>query len=79
MLQGLPCGREVDWWALGIIMYAMMAGMFPFGDPDANRLQYKIKHHIVKYPTGISKETELIMRRVSINNLYPMNAVRHLI
>ena len=69
MLHGLPCGREVDWWALGIIMYAMMTGMFPFSDPDAYRLQHKIKHDEVKYPTGISKEAELIMRRVSIINI----------
>jgi len=68
MLQVLPCGREVDWWALGTI-YAMMAGMFPFSDPDAYIVQHKIKYHEVKYPTGISKEAELIMRRVSIINI----------
>ena len=69
MLHGLPCGREVDWWALGIIMYAMMAGMFPFSDPDAYRLQHKIKYDEVNYPTWISKGAELIMRRVSIINI----------
>jgi len=37
MLLGLPCGQEVDWWALGIMMYTMMAGRFPFSDPDDYR------------------------------------------
>ena len=66
MLQGLPCGQEIDCWALRIIMYAMMAGRLLFSDIDEYKLQYKIKCHEVKYPTGISKEAELIMRRVSI-------------
>jgi serine/threonine protein kinase len=69
MLQGLPCGQEVDWWALGIIMYAMMGGRFPFSDTDEYRLQHKIRCHEVKYPMGISIEAELIMRRVSIINI----------
>jgi len=66
MLQGMPCGQEVDWWALGIMMYAMLAGRFPFSDHDEYRLQHKIKEHEVKYPMGISKEAKMIMSRVSI-------------
>jgi len=50
-------------------MYAMMAGRFLFSDSDDYRLQHKIGVHEVKYPTGISKETELIMRSVSIINI----------
>ena len=69
MLLGLPCGQEVEWWALGIIMYAMIAGRFPFSDPDEYRLQQRIKDHEVKYPTGISREAKLIMRGVSIVNV----------
>jgi serine/threonine protein kinase len=69
MLRGLPCGQEVDWWALGIIMYAMMTGKLPFSDADEYRLQHKILCHEVKYPMGISKEAELIMRGVSITNI----------
>ena len=69
MLQGLPCGREVDWWALGIMMYTMMTAMFPFSDPDVYTLQYKIMHYEVNYPTWISKGAEMIMRGVSIINI----------
>jgi len=47
-------------------MYAMMAGRLPFHDPDKYRLQEKIKHDEVKYPTWISKEAELIMRGISL-------------
>jgi len=69
MLRGLLCGQEVDWWSLGIMMYTMMTGRFPFSDPDDYRLQHKFKDHEVKYPTWISKEAELIMGGVSIINI----------
>jgi|TergutMp193P3_1026864.scaffolds.fasta_scaffold07031_1 serine/threonine protein kinase len=69
MLLGVPCGQEVDWWALGIMMYAMMAGRFPFSDPDEYMLQHKIKYGEEKYPTGISKDAKLMMRGVSIINI----------
>ena len=69
MLWGLPYGQEVDWWALGIVIYVMMAGRFPFHVTDKKRLQQEIKCHEVQYPMGISKEAEMIMRRVSIINI----------
>ena len=30
ILRGLPYGFSVDWWALGVLMYEMMAGKSPF-------------------------------------------------
>jgi len=51
------------------MMYAMTSGKFPFSDPDKYRLGEKIKHDKVKYLTDISKEAELIMKRVSIINI----------
>ena len=30
MLTGLPYGRSVDWWCLGILLFQMMAGRSPF-------------------------------------------------
>jgi serine/threonine protein kinase len=59
----------VDWWALGIIMYAMMVGRFPFSEADEHRLRHKIRFQEVNYPMGISVEAEMIMRGVSIINI----------
>jgi hypothetical protein len=59
----------VDWWALGIVMYAMLAGRLPFSDTDEYRLHQKIRCHEVEYPEWISLEAILIMRKASIINI----------
>lgn len=30
IIQGLPYGKSVDFWALGVLMYEMMVGKPPF-------------------------------------------------
>ena len=35
-------GREVDWWALGILLFEMLAGYPPFSAPDPISLYEKI-------------------------------------
>ena len=39
MLEGLPYGHSVDWWALGIMVFKMLTGHQPYnygggGDDD---------------------------------------------
>ena len=36
ILRGEPYGFSVDWWALGVLMYEMMAGRSPFDIVGAN-------------------------------------------
>lgn len=39
-----PAGFSVDWWALGVLMFEMMAGRSPFDiitdNPDMNTEEY---------------------------------------
>jgi serine/threonine protein kinase len=58
MLQWLPYGQGVDWWALGTMLYVMLTGQLPLYDTNT-------KNCAVSYPNGISKEAESITRRVS--------------
>jgi serine/threonine protein kinase len=38
MLMGLSYGREVDWWALGIILYEFVYGAPPFNDDSPQKI-----------------------------------------
>ena len=53
ILQELDYGASVDWWALGVLMYEMMAGQPPFeadneddssSDDDMSPLQVNLIH-----------------------------------
>jgi serine/threonine protein kinase len=68
MVRGLPYSHEVDWWALGVMMYQMLTGRLPFRDADRRMLREKIKYYEVEYPQGVSKVAKRIMRKVSVIN-----------
>ena len=44
MFPGRPCdGKASDMWALGVLLYTMLYGQFPFYDDDPEELFKKIK------------------------------------
>lgn len=55
-LQELEYGASVDWWALGVLMYEMMAGQPPFEADNEDDLFESILHDDVLYPVWLSKE-----------------------
>jgi serine/threonine protein kinase len=65
MVLQLPCGRGIDWWALGIAIYEMLAGEPPFCDSPEYRLEDKIINHKILFPRWISSPAALILSRVS--------------
>ena len=69
MLRGLGYGPEVDWWALGIVMFEMMAGHHPFSFPKGPRLAEKILKNTVLYPRRLSWNAMSILNGVSIFNI----------
>jgi serine/threonine protein kinase len=68
MVSGKQYGQEIDWWALGVMMYQMLTGRLPFYDANWRTLKEKIKHQEVQYPQGVSKPAKGIMRKVSVIN-----------
>lgn len=64
ILQELEYGASVDWWALGVLMYEMMAGQPPFEADNEDDLFESILHDDVLYPVWLSKEAVSILRAV---------------
>ena len=54
-MQEHDYGASVDWWALGVLMYEMMAGQPPFEADNEDDLFESILHDDVLYPVWLSK------------------------
>jgi novel protein kinase C epsilon type len=62
ILQEQNYGASVDWWALGVLMYEMMAGQPPFEADNEDDLFDSILHDDVLYPVWLSREAASILR-----------------
>jgi len=68
ILQELEYGPSVDWWALGVLMYEMMAGQPPFEADNEDDLFESILHDDVLYPVWLTKEAVSILKGFMIKN-----------
>ncbi|XP_076044178.1 protein kinase C isoform X2 [Oratosquilla oratoria] len=68
ILQELDYGASVDWWALGVLMYEMMAGQPPFEADNEDDLFESILHDDVLYPVWLTKEAVSILKGFMMKN-----------
>lgn len=62
LLKDNGYGREVDWWALGVLFYKTLIGRYPFCSPDEDETIEKINRGRFYLPDKISKEAESLIR-----------------
>ncbi|CAD5224336.1 unnamed protein product [Bursaphelenchus okinawaensis] len=68
ILQEMEYGVSVDWWALGVLMYEMMAGQPPFEADNEDDLFEAILHDDVLYPVWLSREAVNILKAFMTKN-----------
>ena len=71
-MKNLPYDQAVDWWAVGIMVFEMMAGYPPFcsedSDDDIAALDERIMNDEVDFPDSacMSPAAVLIIKKVSV-------------
>lgn len=57
-------GPMADWWALGVLLYEMMAGYLPFDSDNEEDLFGSILYDDVIYPAFFSSEAVSILKGI---------------
>ncbi|KAI8898507.1 kinase-like domain-containing protein [Globomyces pollinis-pini] len=64
IIQSKGYGRAVDWWALGILIYEMIAGHPPFYDEDHFKLYEKILSCKLRFPSHFDPLAKDLVKRL---------------
>jgi len=70
ILKELPYDISVDWWALGVLIYEMLAGQPPFEADSEDELFAAILQDDVLFPIWLSKEAVAVLKGVCTINWY---------
>lgn len=73
MIQGRGHDKGVDYWALGILSYELLAGYPPFYDPNVNNIYQKIRRGRPDYPPFFERAA-----RDCVRHLLAMDPARRL-
>ncbi|KAI8805948.1 kinase-like domain-containing protein, partial [Cladochytrium replicatum] len=64
IIQSKGYGKAVDWWALGVLVYEMLAGHPPFYDEDHFKLYEKILACKLRFPSHFDPQAKDLVKRL---------------
>mmetsp|Transcript_40528 Transcript_40528/g.94110 ORF Transcript_40528/g.94110 Transcript_40528/m.94110 type:complete len:360 (-) Transcript_40528:96-1175(-) len=64
MIQSKGHGKGVDWWALGVLLFEMLAGYPPFYDENPYGIYQKVLQGAVEFPRHFDVKSKDLIRRL---------------
>ena len=64
IIQSKGHSKDVDWWAIGILIYEMLCGFPPFFDDTPFGIYQKILAGRIDFPKHLSLEAKDILRKL---------------
>jgi len=64
VIKGKGHGKEVDWWALGVLIFEMLAGYPPFYDENPFGIYEKILLGRIAFPSHFDSAARDIIKRL---------------
>ncbi len=64
IIQSKGHGKAVDWWALGVLLFEMLAGYPPFFDDNPFGVYEKILAGRVHFPSHFNKDAKDLVRKL---------------
>jgi len=64
VIKGKGHGTEVDWWALGILVFEMLAGFPPFYDENPFGIYEKILLGRISFPTHFDSSARDLVKKL---------------
>jgi serine/threonine protein kinase len=61
---GVPYGQAIDIWSLGVMLYASVCGMYPFGCSDAAEIEAAVCGVEPEFPDFLSDELTDLLRKM---------------
>jgi len=61
-------GKAADWWAVGILVYEMLAGFPPFVDDSPNRIYERILSERVRFPSWFDVDSRDFIKKLLVIN-----------
>ena len=71
VIKGKGHGKEVDWWALGVLIFEMLAGYPPFYDENPFGIYEKILLGRIAFPSHFDSAARDIIKRLLSAGAHP--------